>query len=84
MTDINTEPVNSVYSKPALYEKVVPLLIREHQWNKIKEKDLNGRIFCVFKNKADYCSWFENFIKQNITKKHCRIKEDFIGYPYWV
>lgn len=77
------EPINSVYSKPELSEKVVPLAIREHQWNKIKEKRLNGRTFKVFKKEADYCSWFEDFIKDNITRNPYRIREDIIGYPLW-
>ena len=81
--EINCEKINSVYSKPALCEKVVSLAIREQQWNRIKEKRLTGRIFFVFKNEADYCSWFEDFIKKNITKKRCRIRENIIGSPYW-
>jgi hypothetical protein len=81
--DDDTESLYSIYQKPALSEKVISLSTRERQWNKIKEKTLNGRTFQVFKNEADYCSWFEDFIKDNIIGNHCRIKEDIVGYPYW-
>ena len=74
---------NVVYQTEAICEFVSPMPEREEQWERIKAERANGCMCAVFKDRGDYCMWFEDFLKANLFRKNCRIKEDIPGLPLW-